>query len=241
MAVWRLVVVCLLMICIFALWNCNKCDICKVFCAALTVTCCTYQNWVLSTWLRIPTSHNANRAVGNIALLHNTPLRGALRVDHVQARNQLGTPGVAKSFLRGAQLFKTMSNNFQLCPTHFSWGGEQFCRGGEAPLVTGLIMSWPSMFLFGSALLHANNPLKNVSSQFVLLCKKAAPSHFIQATPQLVLFALIGNFANKVACFSRIVSHPIAKSHVKPWSVRGDDTTWVRLFLPFVFEQLRLT
>jgi len=35
------------------------------------------------TWHRIPTSHNANPAVRNIALLHNTPLRGALGVDHV--------------------------------------------------------------------------------------------------------------------------------------------------------------
>jgi len=69
------------------------------------------------------------------------------------------------------------------------------------------------------------NPFKNVSSEFILLCKKSAPLHFIQATPQLVLSALIGNFANKVACFSRIVSHPIAKSHVKPWSVREHDTT----------------
>jgi len=96
------------------------------------------------------------------------------------------------------------------------------------------------MFLFGSAIPHSNNPLRNVSSEFVLLCKKAAPFHFIQATPQLVLSALIGNFANKVACFSYIVSHPVAKSHVKPWSVREHDTTWVRLFLPFVFEKLRL-
>jgi len=81
------------------------------------------------------------------------------------------------------------------------------------------------MFIFGSEILHANNPLKNVPSEFVLLCKKAAPFHFIQATLQLVLSALIGNFANKVARFSRIVSHPIAKSHVKPWSVREHDTT----------------
>jgi len=65
-----------------------------------------------------------------------------------------------------------------------------------------LIMSWPSMFLFGSAILHANNPLKNVSSEFVLLSKKAAPLRFIPATLQLVLSALMGNFANKVACFS---------------------------------------
>ena len=46
--------------------------------------------------------------------------------------------------------------------------------------------------------------------------------------------ALIGNFAIKVVCFSRIVLHPIAQSHVKPWSMREHDTIWVRLFLPFV-------
>jgi len=81
------------------------------------------------------------------------------------------------------------------------------------------------MLVFGSAILHANNPLKTVSSEFVLLCMKAAPLHFIQATPQLALSALIGNFANKVACFSRIVMHPIATSHVEPWSAREHDTT----------------
>jgi len=46
----------------------------------------------------------------------------------VQARNQLGTPGGAKSFLRGAQIFKTMSISFKPCPTHFSKEGENFCR-----------------------------------------------------------------------------------------------------------------
>jgi len=61
------------------------------------------------------------------------------------------------------------------------------------------------MFLFGSAILHANNPIKNVSSEFVLLCKKAAPFHFIQATPKLVVSTLIDNFAYKVACFSPVV------------------------------------
>jgi len=146
------------------------------------VTCCTFQNWVTSAWLRIPTSHNPNRAVRNIALLHNTPLRGALRVDHV--------------------LTKYVS----------SWLGNNSCKKSS----------------------------QNVSAEFVLLCKKAAPLDFTQATPQLVLSALIGNFANKVACFTRIVSHPIAKSHVKPWSVREHDNTWIRLFLPFVFKQLRL-
>ena len=66
--------------------------------------------------------------------------------------------------------------------------------------------------------------LSNVSSEFLLLCKKTASFHFIQATPQLVLFALTGNFANKVAYFTRIVSHPIAKGHVIPWSMREHDT-----------------
>ena len=149
------------------------------------MTCCTFQNWdpislpgIAYQLATLP------RAVSNIALLHNTPLCGALGVDHVLIK---------------------------------------YC-----------------MFLFGSAILHANSPLKNVWSEFVLLCKKAAPFHFIQARSRLVLSALIGNFANKVACFSRIASHPIAKSHVKPWSAREHDATWVRLFFPFVFEQLRL-
>jgi len=102
------------------------------------------------------------------------------------------------------------------------------------------VMARYCMLLFGSSILHANIPLKNDSSEFVLLCKKAASLQFIQATSQLVLSASIGNCANKVACFSHIISHPIAKSHVKPWSVREHYATWVRLFLPFVFEQLRL-
>ena len=97
----------------------------------------------------------------------------------------------------------------------------------------GLVMSWPSMFRFGSAILHANIPLKNVSSEFVLFCKKAAPLHFIQAAPRVVLSAIIGNFANKFAYFSRIFSHPVAKIHVpKRCSMREHDATWIRLFLP---------
>ena len=53
----------------------------------------------------------------------------------VQARNQLGTPGLAKSFPRGAQIFQTMSNSFQLCLTDFSRGGaKRFCRWASPPL-----------------------------------------------------------------------------------------------------------
>jgi len=42
-----------------------------------------------------------------------------------QARNQLGTPGGAKSFPRGAKMFWTMSNIFKLCPTDFPRWGEK--------------------------------------------------------------------------------------------------------------------
>jgi len=43
----------------------------------------------------------------------------------MQARNQLGTPEGAKSFLRRAQMFQTLSNSFKLCSTHFSTAGEK--------------------------------------------------------------------------------------------------------------------
>ena len=46
-----------------------------------------------------------------------------------QARNQLGTSGGAKSFLRGAQIFWTMSNSFKQYPTHFSRGAKNFLGG----------------------------------------------------------------------------------------------------------------
>jgi len=60
----------------------------------------------------------------------------------LQALNQLGTPGGAKRFLRGAQHFWTGSNSFKLCPTHFSRRGKNFSWGLRppcAPLVTGLL------------------------------------------------------------------------------------------------------
>jgi len=55
-----------------------------------------------------------------------------------QARNQLETPGMAKSFLRGAQIFQTMSNSFQLRPADLSRGGRKGLQGASPPLVTGL-------------------------------------------------------------------------------------------------------
>jgi len=56
-----------------------------------------------------------------------------VKVVRHQARNQLATPGGAKSFPRGAQIFWTMSSNFKL-PTHFSRGGEKFSRGASPRL-----------------------------------------------------------------------------------------------------------
>jgi len=56
-----------------------------------------------------------------------------------QARNQLGTPGVAKSFLRGSQSFQTMSNSFQLHATNFSRGGEKVCREASPPFPLGYV------------------------------------------------------------------------------------------------------
>jgi len=68
--------------------------------------------------------------------------------------------------------------------------------------------------------------------------------HFIQAAPRVAWSTIYGNFANQVAWFSCIFLHLISKGHVKRWSVRGHDrfpvATRVRLFLPFIFEQLKL-
>jgi len=51
------------------------------------------------------------------------------RLKSVQARNQLGTPREAKSFLREAQIFYTMCSRFELRPKHFFRGDEKFSRG----------------------------------------------------------------------------------------------------------------
>ena len=141
----------------------------------------TFQNWDPYTWLRIglPTSHNVNRVVTNIALLHNTPLRDALGVDHV--------------------LTKYVFTSF----------GNISCKQSSQKCLI-----WISTLLQESCALAFHSG-----------CTSAR---------------VVRNFADKVACFSRIVSQPIVKSHVKPWSVREHDATRVRLFYPFVFEQLRL-
>jgi len=68
-----------------------------------------------------------------------------------QARNQLWTPGGAKSFLREAQIFRNMCNIFILYPTHFSRGDEKFSRGGFAPAGIGLVVDTTCVFRVAEA------------------------------------------------------------------------------------------
>ena len=51
-----------------------------------------------------------------------------------QALNQLGTPGGARSFQIGSQIFWTTANSFKRCPTHFSRGAKNFLEGASSPL-----------------------------------------------------------------------------------------------------------
>jgi len=67
------------------------------------------------TWITCnPFCYFENTIINN-ALWHVFLCRG-------QARNKLGTPEGAKKFVRGAQIFWTMSNSFKLYATHFSRG-----------------------------------------------------------------------------------------------------------------------
>jgi len=59
--------------------------------------------------------------------------RKTKRLLDFHVRNQLGTSGGAKSFLRGGKFFKTMCNSFKIRPAHFSCGSETFSKGGFAP------------------------------------------------------------------------------------------------------------
>jgi len=59
-----------------------------------------------------------------------------------QARNQLGTPPGAKSFLRGTQIFWTTSSSSKLYPTHFSRGGKFFLGGASPPLRLPWLRAW---------------------------------------------------------------------------------------------------
>ena len=64
-----------------------------------------------------------------------------------QARNQLGAPGGAKWFPRGAEIFWTMSNIFKLCPTHFSRGAKIFLGGIRPPPGYGPLLQYIAAYM----------------------------------------------------------------------------------------------
>ena len=64
-----------------------------------------------------------------------------------QARNQFGTPGGAKSFVSGAQIFWTTSNSFKIYPTNFSRGDEKFSGRELRPLCGPWLRAWFETFL----------------------------------------------------------------------------------------------
>jgi len=124
------------------------------------------------------------------------PCRNEHCVTPYQARNQPGTPGGAKSFLRGAQILWTISNSFKLCPIHFSRGSKKCFRDLRppcAPFVTGLLhdialcslLGWLDRALLNLFLLvwfptpmphaHTNTPPKMLK----LLCERAGLLRFI--------------------------------------------------------------
>jgi len=56
-----------------------------------------------------------------------------------QARNQLGTPGGAKSFLRGAQIFEVCPILLNYVQHIFPGDDTNFLQGANSSLVTGLV------------------------------------------------------------------------------------------------------
>jgi len=54
-----------------------------------------------------------------------------------QARNQLGTPGVAKSFLTGAKFFKLCPIIFNYGQQIFPWGEKKFVGEASPPFSPG--------------------------------------------------------------------------------------------------------
>jgi len=58
-----------------------------------------------------------------------------------------------------------MSNSFQLCPTHFSNGGEKFCMGGFAPLRTSWLRACASQ---ASRFVLCANTVAHLCLQYVL-------------------------------------------------------------------------
>jgi len=70
----------------------------------------------------------------NISWICSVLLYSRNELSHVQACNQLGTPGGwGEEFVEGAQKHALKYSSFKLCSTHFL-GAQNICHGDEAPL-----------------------------------------------------------------------------------------------------------
>jgi len=93
-----------------------------------------------------------------------------------QDRKQLGTPGRAKSFLRGAQMFWTMSNGFKICSAHFSRGGKKFfaswlraCWAVDITAeISSVVVAQHTDWIAGLVLCHWRSNKKLILAQFCL-------------------------------------------------------------------------
>jgi len=82
-----------------------------------------------------------------LQLLHLSSLLNKLRKACLQAHNQLGTTGGAKSFLRGTHVFISMSSSFKLYPTHFSRGAKNLPRSpGYGPAFSCVLYNIKHIF-----------------------------------------------------------------------------------------------
>jgi len=139
-----------------------------------------------------------------------------------QARNQLGTPGGAKSFPRGANIFWTMSNIFKLCPTDFSRGGEYFLRGASPPLVTGLGGS--KVYLCKRCLSEKNLRAALHKAHHMLLAHNNKQTNYTNVDS---LFALTdGCFCRNTFSVPHVVATRFAVVRVAPGSNPRPWTAW---------------
>jgi len=134
-----------------------------------------------------------------------------LHVSSTQVCNQLGTPGGAKSFLTGAQIFQTMSNTF--------FAGR---AKSSPPLVTRLVPHWcrisqqtdPALHSFLSSLPGFSFQLFNSFSSHMhsyphLICAATLisyvqlPSSHMHSYPHLICAATLISYAQLLSSHKR--------------------------------------
>jgi len=84
--------------------------------------------------------YSARRVTKNMSVSRSLPTIALLQE---QARNQLGTPGETKIFVRVSHIFELCSIVFWTMYKAFSRGDQKFCRGDSfAPLGYGPEQVW---------------------------------------------------------------------------------------------------